>query len=123
MMAIDQLAEAKIKRAIDQGEFRGLLGEGRRLDLGDDALVPEELRVAYRLLKNAGFVPAELALRREISDVYGLLCTLDDGRERCWAMKRLNMLKIRLEMSRGQKTNIANEQPYVNKLWDRFEGR
>jgi hypothetical protein len=121
MVLIDQLAEARIKQAIDQEELSGLPGEGRRLDLVDDALVPEELRVAYRLLKNAGFVPAELALRREISDIYGLLRTLDDGWERCRAVKRLNMLKIRLGLSRGQETNMIIEQSYFDKLCDHFE--
>ncbi len=120
-MLIDQLAEAKIKQAIDQGELSGLPGEGRRLDLVDDALVPEELRVAYRLLKNAGFVPAELTLRRELSDIYGLFSTLDDGCERRRATKRLNMLKIRLGLSRGRETNMMIEQSYLNKLCTRFE--
>ncbi len=123
MQLIDKLAEAKIKQAIDQGELNGLPGEGRRLDLVDDALVPDELRVAYRLLKNAGFVPAELALRREISDICSLLQTLEDGSERCRAMKRLHLLRIRLGLSRGRETNLRIEQSYADKLRERFERR
>jgi hypothetical protein len=42
-------------------------------ELNDDALVPEELRAAYRLLKNAGFVPPELEPHREIRDIKQLL--------------------------------------------------
>ena len=32
----------------------------------DLALVPEPVRAAYRLLKNAGFVPPEIEILREI---------------------------------------------------------
>ncbi len=45
MLLIDQIAQAKINQAIDQGELGGLPGEGRRLDLVGDVLVPDELRV------------------------------------------------------------------------------
>ena len=30
------------------------------MELDDDSLLPEELRLAYRILKNAGFVPPEI---------------------------------------------------------------
>lgn len=123
MMLIDQLAEAKIKHAIDQGELRGLPGEGRRLDLVDDSLVPAELRLAYRLLKNAGYVPAELVLRREISDLHGLLRTLDDGWERCRVLKRLDALRIQLGLSRRREANMNIEQSYFNKLCNHLERR
>jgi hypothetical protein len=50
------LAERKIEEAIARGEFDDLPGAGRALDLDDvDPLLPEELRMAFRLLKNAGY--------------------------------------------------------------------
>jgi hypothetical protein len=58
MFAFELIAERKIEEALARGEFDGLPGEGRPLDLDDDdALVPEDLRMAYRILKNAGFAP------------------------------------------------------------------
>jgi DnaJ homologue, subfamily C, member 28, conserved domain len=60
MLAFELIAERKIEEALARGEFDGLPGEGRPLDLDDDALVPEELRMAYRILKNAGFAPQEV---------------------------------------------------------------
>jgi len=42
---------------MSRGDFDGLPGAGRPLVLDDDPLVPEDLRLAYRILKNAGFVP------------------------------------------------------------------
>jgi len=57
---LDFLAEKKIQEAMACGEFDDLPGAGRPLDLDDDALVPEELRVAHRILKNAGVAPPEV---------------------------------------------------------------
>jgi len=56
----DSIAEKKIAEAMERGEFDDLPGAGRPLELDDDANVPEDLRVAYRILKNAGFVPPEV---------------------------------------------------------------
>jgi hypothetical protein len=60
MFAFELIAERKIEEALARGEFDGLPGEGRPLDLDDDALVPEDLRMAYRILKNAGYAPQKV---------------------------------------------------------------
>ena len=46
---------SKGEEAIERGEFDDFPGKGKPLHLGeDDRTVPEELRLAYRMLKNAG---------------------------------------------------------------------
>ena len=45
-------AEQRILEAQTQGVFDDLPGAGAPLKLDDDAMVPEELRAAYRILKN-----------------------------------------------------------------------
>lgn len=60
MLTLERIAERKIADAIAQGEFDGLPGAGKPLDLAEDPLVPEEMRMANRILKNAGFVPREV---------------------------------------------------------------
>jgi hypothetical protein len=60
MSVLDSLAEQKIAEAVSRGELDDLPGAGQPLDLDEDPLVPEELRLAYRILRNAGFVPAEV---------------------------------------------------------------
>ena len=57
---LDFIAEQRIAEAIANGDFDDLPGSGKPLELDDDSLVPEELRLAYRILKNAGFVPQEI---------------------------------------------------------------
>ena len=57
---LDFLAEKKLAEAVSRGELDDLPGAGKPLQLDDDPLVPEDLRLAYRILKNAGFVPQEV---------------------------------------------------------------
>jgi hypothetical protein len=61
MLALEMLAEKRIAQAIERGEFERLPGQGQPLDLQEDPLVPEDLRMAYRILRNAGYAPAEVA--------------------------------------------------------------
>ena len=50
------IAEDRIAKAIARGELDNLPGQGRPLDLDDeDPLLPAELRMAKRILKNSGF--------------------------------------------------------------------
>jgi DnaJ homologue, subfamily C, member 28, conserved domain len=100
MLVFDWLAEKKIAEALARGEFDNLPGAGRPLALDDDALVPEDLRLAYRILKNAGFVPPAVEARREIADLERRLLEGDgtlDAAARARAAKKLALLKSRIE--------------------------
>jgi hypothetical protein len=116
MCLIDKLCEARIAEAVRRGEFENLPGEGKPLKLDDDALVPKELRAAYRLLKNAGYLPPELALRREISEIEQLLQMTDDHEACAKISRRLNYLMMRLNCSRQDKVDLRVEQTYLDKL-------
>jgi hypothetical protein len=93
----DDIVERRIAEAMVRGELDNLPGAGRPLDLDDDALVPEELRVAHRILKNAGFLPPAMAARREIADAAALLRRAVDDSERRRAALRLALLAAKLE--------------------------
>ncbi|RMF68055.1 MAG: DUF1992 domain-containing protein [Calditrichaeota bacterium] len=67
MRLFEKIAEEKIREAIQNGELDDLPGKGRPLDLDDYFRVPAHLRVAYHLLKNAGVLPQEVQLMREIA--------------------------------------------------------
>ena len=88
---LDFLAERRIAEAIANGELDQLPGQGRPLQLDDDVLVPEELRLAYRMLKNAGFVPPEVQALNEIAELERL-AGLDSK-----AARKLALLKTRIE--------------------------
>ncbi|HRX71528.1 MAG: DUF1992 domain-containing protein [Candidatus Competibacteraceae bacterium] len=119
MHLIDRIAETRIQEAIDQGELRGLPGEGQPLHLEDDSAIPEELRAAYRLLKNAGFLPPELQWRRELSEAEQLLQQLPEC-ERSRARARLELLQLRLAAHRRQPMNLLLEDQYRQRLLERL---
>lgn len=61
-----RIAEAKIREAMERGEFDNLPGLGKPLKLDDLSHVPEEWRPAYIILKNSGFLPEEAQVKKEI---------------------------------------------------------
>lgn len=99
MLLLDALVEQRIADAIATGAFDNLPGAGKPLDLDDDRLVPEELRIAHRILKNAGFLPPEVIARREVASLRTLLdaATADAESERR-ARVRLALLEAALEL-------------------------
>lgn len=100
MYLLDQLAEANLEEAIEQGALDDLPGAGLPLALDDDSMVPENLRAAYRILKNSGHLPQELTLYSEIRDVESLIGRIQDAGERASAAKRLSLLRVRLGSER-----------------------
>src|SRR3954464_11151576 len=95
------LAERKIEEALARGDFDDLPGAGRPLDLDDDPLVPEDVRMAYRILKNSGFVPPEVEHIREISGLERVVARDSDADDaaRVRAVKRLALLRTRIEQA------------------------
>jgi len=66
MSIFARIAEAKIQDAMERGEFDALPGRGRPLQLDDMSGIPPHLRLAYKILRNAGVAPPEVELRREV---------------------------------------------------------
>ncbi|KNC16368.1 hypothetical protein AC790_01535 [Pantoea sp. RIT-PI-b] len=100
MWLIDQLVEQHIREAQEKGELSNLPGEGAPLHIEDDSGVPVELRSAYRLLKNAGYLPPELEMRREALALNDLLQELDRNDEKAREFsKRLALLQLKLQQA------------------------
>ncbi len=119
MDIIDRIAERRIEEAMARGELDDLPGTGKPLALDDDALVPAELRMAYRVLKNAGCLPPEVALRREMGSVEALLARSEDDADRARAARRLSMLATRLEAC-GHRSPLWLERGYHERLVTRL---
>lgn len=101
MSFIDQMAEARIQTAAESGAFDNLSGAGRPLPADDARLVPPELRAGYRLLKNAGFVPPEVAQAREVRALHQLLAAADSSGPNAERLtRRLRLLETTLAASR-----------------------
>ncbi len=121
MNLIDRLVEQKISEAIARGELSGLPGEGAPLQLDDDALIPEDLRMAYRLLRNAGFVPPEISALREIGDLERRVEELPYDDERARALRKLQYLRLRLEASGRFRHLSLAASTYSARLLERLQ--
>ncbi|NGZ78170.1 DnaJ family domain-containing protein [Saccharibacillus alkalitolerans] len=117
------LAEQKIEEAMRGGEFDNLPGKGRPIEMDDLSGVPEELRVPYRILKNAGVLPEEIVLRKECLELEDLLAACRSDEEREEVGSRLNAKKLKLRMAeekRGWSGGAYGQ--YADKIRERLGG-
>ena len=94
MDALQLLAESKIRAAMAEGQFDDLPGHGKPLPLEDLSRVPPELRIGYKLLRNAGCLPPELEARKEAARLGTLIAATGDEAERA----RLSRLRAEAEV-------------------------
>lgn len=117
------LAEQKIAEAMRQGEFDNLPGEGKPLTIEDLSGVPEELRMAYKVMKNAGYVPEEIQISQDLVRLDDLIAACGDGPE-LWALQRKRSeQQLRFNMladQRGLQHNAAFRQ-YEGAIRERLE--
>ena len=117
----ERIAENRIQEAIEAGLFDDLRGKGQPLHLGDESHIPPELRMAYKILKNADCLPPELELRKEILTLQDLVASLEDEAEKLKQMRRLNFLMMKLGMMRPVSAQIMEHELYTPKILERLE--
>jgi len=123
MFLLDIIAEERIREAMARGEFANLPGAGKPLHLEDDAMVREDLRVAYKILKNAGCIPPELELRKEILTLRDLLRTIEEEDTKRTKIRELNYKLLKLNIM-GRRTVILDEFPeYKERILGKMAGR
>ena len=119
MLLLDTLAEARIAEAMERGELDNLPGAGKPQVLDDDSHIPETLRMAYRILKNAGCLPPEMQLRKDIDALVAGMPERGDEAEYDRAHRRLQVLMLRLSLSRGG-GDLRCEQAYFDRIQARW---
>lgn len=120
MDLIQMIAEKRIEEAMERGDFDNLPGAGKPLQLDDDPNVPAELKMAYKILRNAGVVPAEVETHREIRRIEDMLAGLDDEQQQTEAQKRLAVLRLKLEGSRPRGPWLSTDSPYHGRVVGRL---
>jgi len=105
----EKLIESRIKKAQNEGAFEDLPGSGQPIDLEDDRHIPEDLRMAHKVLKNADCLPPEVQLRKEIRTTEDLLTGMTDTVQRYRTIKKINFLILKLNTLR--ETNAAYDIP------------
>jgi hypothetical protein len=77
--------------------------------------------MAHKILKNAGFVPPEIALKKEIIKTEELLQDMEDTKAKYRQIKKLNYLIMKLNIMRSVPTSLEKNQRYESKILERFE--
>ena len=119
MLGYLKMVERKIQEAMERGEFDNLPGQGKPLLLEEDSHIPEELRVAYKILKNADCLPPELETKKEIRQMEDLLANIPDEKERYKLIKKINFMIMRLNMMGKRSPLFEEKQIYYKKLVDK----
>jgi hypothetical protein len=93
----DLLAEQRILEALRNGDFDHLPGAGRPLVFEDETFVSPEQRMANHILRNAGFAPPEIGLRREIARLRVKIAGLEEGSEP-WSAQRWRLAEMIVQL-------------------------
>lgn len=118
LSAIQIIAERKIAQAIQNGELAVEGWQGRPLP-EDDVQVPPELRMAYKLLKNAGYLPPEIETKKEIQQLEELIAATEDEHERLRQLKKLQVLRLRCNTMRQRPIHVE-EGDYHRKVVEKL---
>lgn len=108
-----RLVEDRIQKAQDEGVFDNLPGKGKPLNLEDDSSVPEDLRLTFKVLKNARCLPIEMELRKEIFSLRQLLDAAIDPEDRRALRRELNLLILNFNLRRTRPTRDDLPQIYT----------
>ena len=103
-MSIESAIEQKIREAMERGEFDDLAGKGKPLDLDAYFNTPEDLRMAYSILKSNEFVPEEVEIFREIAELQTKLETTTDETERNDLSRRVGERRLALRLLLERRT-------------------
>lgn len=119
-LGFERIAEQRIREAQSRGDFDNLPGSGKPLKLDDDSRIPEDLRMAYKMLKNAGFVPPEIQIKKEIKQTRDLLEGAKDVSEKHRVLSKLNFLLMKLDSVRSTPAKFSASDPYGQAVAERM---
>ncbi len=116
------IAEGKIKEAIRNGEFDNLANRGKPLNLDDTAHIPAELRAAYTILKNAGVLPEEMELKKEIVSLQKMIDSCHETEKGSLQRKLTNKI-LKFDMLMEKRTLNHTLGAYKGKIYNKLTGR
>ncbi|WP_420859067.1 DUF1992 domain-containing protein [Marivivens marinus] len=97
---LDKIAERRMLKARAEGKLQGLSGEGKPLpERPGDAFVDPGEAVGFRIMAEAGALPEEITIKRQIEAVKAQLAGLTDPADRKAVMAELSRLQTKLAMA------------------------
>lgn len=104
-MTIDDITGRWIKEAEKTGELKSNKHYGKKLILEDDfAKTPEELKIAFKVLKNSGYAPGEVSLFKELEGLRKKLAEETDEEERQSIQKQMADKQLKIQLFAEGKT-------------------
>jgi hypothetical protein len=120
MSLFTSIAEQKIREAIARGELDNLTLKGHPIPMEDLSDVPEELRMGYKILKNAGILPEELLLNREILTLKDLLEACRDQQEKEVLRKKLTAKRLHFDLLMERNRKNSGFRRYASRVVEKL---
>lgn len=118
----EKIVEERIQAAQKSGQFDDLPNCGKPLVFVDDRFVSEELRLSFKILKNADCLPPEIELKKQIAHIESLLDGMAETAEAYRLMKKLNYLIMKLNTLTNGRIAFEVPQEYRARLVRKFGG-
>ncbi|MBA4367436.1 MAG: DUF1992 domain-containing protein [Desulfobacterium sp.] len=122
LSGFEKIVEERIQKAQKDGVFKNLPGAGKPIQF-EEANIPEDLRIAYKILKNANFLPPEIELRKQIQKTEDMLSGMKDTQERYKTIKKLNYMIFKLNSIRNTTLELDMPQYYLEKVSNALESK
>jgi hypothetical protein len=99
MPSLDEQIAQYLQDSLSSGELRSATCWGKPLDLDDgDAQTPVELRMPFKVLKEAGYVPPEVQTMQDIAALRRALAAEPDAADAARRRQRLSELQQHLAL-------------------------
>lgn len=118
---ISMVAEKRIEEALKDGTFDNIPGQGKPLELEDDSHIAPELRMAYKILRNAGCLPPELEERKEINRLVELLDECEDEQLKVRQIQKIRFLIQRSKQRFHRSIVLEEDDPYYAQILSRLD--
>lgn len=120
LTGFEKIIEKRIQQAQKKGIFDHLPGYGSPVELDSERHISEDLRMAYKILKNADCVPPEIELKKKIILTEELLAGMKETAEKYHLLKKLNFLIMKLNSMQNRSIVFEVPQQYTHNLVERF---
>jgi hypothetical protein len=114
------IAEQKIVEAMRERDLNSPKWKNKPLPLDEDRFVPDDLKMAYKILKNSGYLPPEIEERKEVKKLEDLITRTEDEHERLKQMKKLNVLLMKVDARRPFSSNLTSQDDYYRKIVEKI---
>ncbi|WDN87563.1 hypothetical protein BuS5_00531 [Desulfosarcina sp. BuS5] len=117
----EKIVEERIRKAQKKGLFKNLPGSGKPIsESKKEPSIPNDLHLAYKILKNADCLPPEIELKKKIQQTEDLLAGIEDAAEKYRTLKKLNYLIMKLNVTFNRSVTTEVPQQYATGIMERF---